>query len=517
VSVEAFVQALARVVALRWTRLAIAWFIVLAASAIASYYAWGNFRNDKRADGNGGHTAIDFAGQWLMGRMLVEGHGRELYVRSRQLDVLRAAYPVEDQEPDQKRDDAEQIQCNFMGKDLPEGQSEVDRSQPRPLAGIGGPLYPPINAFYYSPLALLRPRLAYRVNQGLNLALAFLCGLAARQLSRGRFWWPLATTFVFIFPGYAGSIDLGQNATLTLSLLLWGWLFAARGRPVAGGIVWGFLAFKPVWAVAFFLVPLLTRRWRMAAAMVLTGLLLTLATIPFVGIDAWFDWLQVGKEAAKTYETDQNWIFLSRDLLSVPRRWLVNFDTEDAEQMVPRPLLTAGLSWAAWGVVAGGTLVMAWVRRQQARNITEREPAAFLLLGAWMLCYHFMYYDSLLAALPVFLLLTEPRRFLIPRLLGLIQLNGKTLPSELAAYYEAESPKGLPGSSPVAIGPNRIWVLNSFELTLIALMIASQYAFPHLGWGASYGPPWDTLCLFILWLWCGGCWLIGQRSEPSGA
>ena len=29
---------------------------------------------------------------------------------------------------------------------------------------------------------------------------------------------------------------------------------------------------------------------------------------------------------------------------------------------------------------------------------------AFVLLGAWLSCYHFMYYDVLLAALPIFLL-----------------------------------------------------------------------------------------------------------------
>ena len=28
----------------------------------------------------------------------------------------------------------------------------------------------------------------------------------------------------------------------------------------AGGLVWGLLAFKPVWALAFFFVPLLTAR-----------------------------------------------------------------------------------------------------------------------------------------------------------------------------------------------------------------------------------------------------------------
>src|SRR5207253_2803043 len=79
------------------------------------------------------------------------------------------------------------------------------------------------------------------------------------------------------------------------------WGLAVRGRNVAGGMVWGLLAFKPVWAAAFFLVPLLTRRWRFALAMLGTGAALGLATLPFVGLQTWFDWLAVGREATGLY------------------------------------------------------------------------------------------------------------------------------------------------------------------------------------------------------------------------
>ena len=56
-------------------------------------------RSDRRVDGNGGHTQIDFGGQWVMGRMVVKGHGRELYHRQRQWEVVREGYPVEDEPP----------------------------------------------------------------------------------------------------------------------------------------------------------------------------------------------------------------------------------------------------------------------------------------------------------------------------------------------------------------------------------------------------------------------------------
>src|SRR5205085_47637 len=143
-----------------------------------------------------------------------------------------------------------------------------------------------------------------------------------RCLAPGRIWWPVATALVRAFPGFSGSLLLGQNATHTLTILVWGWVLVTRGRPAWGGAVWGLLAFKPVWALAFFLVPLLSRRWRFCAAMAATGAGLALLTLPFVGVGSWKDWLAIGKEAADLYDVERNWIFLSRVLLTEPRRYL---------------------------------------------------------------------------------------------------------------------------------------------------------------------------------------------------
>ena len=63
-------------------------------------------------------------------------------------------------------------------------------------------------------------------------------------------------------------MELGQNAQFTLLILVWGWCLAAKGHELRAGAVWGLLAFKPVWAVAFLLVPIVLRRWRMLFGMV---------------------------------------------------------------------------------------------------------------------------------------------------------------------------------------------------------------------------------------------------------
>src|SRR5262249_572422 len=76
-----------------------------------------------RADGNRGHTLIEFGGQWVMGGMVVGGDGRELYSRPVQWAELVAGYPREDESPTQEWPDARWL-FEWMA-DLP--------GQPRPF------------------------------------------------------------------------------------------------------------------------------------------------------------------------------------------------------------------------------------------------------------------------------------------------------------------------------------------------------------------------------------------------
>jgi arabinofuranan 3-O-arabinosyltransferase len=512
--------------------------VVLTAAGLALYSAWHSFDNQlestNRNDGNGGHATIDFGGQWLMGRMLVAGHGRELYNRSFQRLVLTPAYPVEDQDPKQERSDAEGLMSWVMGTDnaeaprvfggmltpltagggleavtlLAAGQQEWTDAKLAPACErrVGGPLYPPINAFIFAPLGTLPPRVGYRVNQVFGVMLAFVAGLALALLARGRVWWPVATTAIILYPGYLGSLNLGQNAALTLSILCWGWVLLDRGRSGWAGVVWGLLAFKPVWALAFFLVPLLTGRWRMCLTMLLSGALLAAATLPFVGLHSWFDWLHVGRDAASLYNTDKNWISLSRDLLGIPRRWLLDFETPSDKRD----------RWQAWaigvaslGIVFTFTAVTSVLCRRRVRETTGAGPA-FLLIGAWMCCYHFMYYDVLLTALPVMLLFTAPTRWLVPRFLAVVPLSPRKLGYDVVDYYAPLLPGNYPPTVPLlSIGYHNVCVLNRLVPHLVVVLVLTQFLFFKLGLGGFYGPPWDTFVLIGMWLWLGGIVLAG--------
>src|SRR5262249_37028242 len=88
----------------RWLYYTLAWAAALIGAMLCLWEAWCSFDDGHRADGNSGHTTIDFGGQYLMGRMLPEGHGQSLYDRRVQREVLRGIYPRqdEDQEPAQR-------------------------------------------------------------------------------------------------------------------------------------------------------------------------------------------------------------------------------------------------------------------------------------------------------------------------------------------------------------------------------------------------------------------------------
>jgi len=509
-----FGKLLMRLVLHSRTYYVLSWIAVLGIAAAILYNAWIHFDNypnstkpgSQRRDGNDGHCMIDFGGQWLMGRMLYEGHGQRLYLRSQQREVAEAAFPEQDQAPDAEKSDAENLMDWLMGKDAPKGEEEPEHWQLELAPGIGGQLYPPINAFINYPLALFTPHVGYRINQVLNLLFAFAAGLAASRLARGRVWWPIAAGFFLLFPGFSGTINLGQNAALTLAILVWGWLLISRGYSGAGGVVWAFLAFKPVWAASFLFVLLLTRRWKTALSMGATAATIILATVPFVGWHSWMAWFNVARDAVRVYDMDENWIFLSRDLLSIPRRWLLNFE-EDAER-IPHPLLTAMIGW--WSVVAvlEITVRMTCLRKNQAVRATDGAPAAFLLLSAWLLCFHFMYYDMLLASLPVFLLFTEPRRYLIPRFVVLFFVNRRHLGRDLVDFYRPGLATQAPPPVPAIPATHRhIWVLNSLEMTLVLILMLIPSALHLFSIGNPYGTPWETFVLLALWLWCAWKWL----------
>jgi arabinofuranan 3-O-arabinosyltransferase len=515
--------ALSQIIVSRRTWYVLSWLAALALTAWQGHLAWHMYDSQRtghpakdRRDANYGHTHIDFGGQWLIAHLFVTGHGDELYSRQAQVVALEAGYPEADEAPAATKHDAANLMHWLM---------ELEPAGPDEPA-IAGPLYPPTHALLFAPLGKLPPPVSYRIAQMILLAMGWIAGLAVTGISRGRVWWPAATMFIMVFPGFGPALHLAQNSAFSLAILLVGWWFVSRGWDGRGGAVWGLLAYKPVWAAAFLLVPLVTRRWRMLFAMAAVGLALVLATLPFVGVASWRHWFQIGRIGAETYRVDENWIFLSRDLLGIPRRWLLRF----GEPEETRDRLAATIAgWVLWSAVWAGTVVVGLRRHRSIRGV-DGYGAAFVALGAWATCFHFIYYDSLLAAFPAVLLLTDPQRFLRPTLLTI-----SPVPRELAAAYSARPVEGVPQPAVVAASPMNSAILNSFVLTAVALLIFIEQGFSNLDVHASVsvgmlpsngvvpnpltfstsqgGSPWDTFVLLALWAYCGARVLLGQTEK----
>lgn len=522
-------------------RLVLAWVACVAVAGWRLNHAWTEFDADPdtpadevRGDGNHGHTLIDFGGQWMMGRMVVTGQGRQLYHRAGHWPVVREGFPRAAEAPktqrlafpdslrpsglkgDLWRHDAEGLMQSTMGTDSPrwtelgtavalpfaaagpldgaalqlvaEGHATpelvADLQKPR----LGGALYPPVQAVLYSPLGLLSPQRAYRVTQLLSINCAFLCGGFVWVITRGRVWAPVATAAILLFPGCRAGLDLGQNHLFTLAIVLGGWSLAARNRDFAGGSVWGLLAFKPVWGLAFAVVPLVLGRWRFLLGLTVSGVALVLLTLPLVGVQSWLDWLAVGREASALYAVNEKWIHLSRDLSGVVRRPLLDFALAEEQRGSP---LADQLSWALWAAVMLTTLAVHRLRRQAP------EATGFLFLGAILCCYRFMYYDVVLAVAAVFALLANrplrSMRFVVVM---------------LALLYLCEN----------------WWIRLDVRATVGLAYLERPPApgsttprFPVLTYASDYEHATDTLLMLVLWAGLAVGLLRQPRSASSAA
>ncbi len=487
----------------------------------------------RRVDGNKGHTHIDFGGQWVFARTLMTGNGKQLYHRSVHWKITNEGMPRERQSPlvqqygwpgmipptpFETRDcttDANYLLGNMMGADREQThvapiresvglgllgmasqnpfmatalQSEAERRLTPEIVEefakpvIGGPLYPPTHPFFYATIGLMEnPQEAYFAFQRASIVGCFVCGWLVQLLSRGRIWLPVATAVIFLAPGCQPGIDLGQNHVFTLMILLGGWTLASRGYNFAGGAVWGLLAFKPVWGLAFILAPLLLRRWKFVLGTAIGGLAFVAFTIPFVGVQSWLDWLAVGKEASALYNVDMNWIQLSRDVSGLTKRLMVDFDIprHKIDPTLPNIVSNAALAFVAVttigvfiaqndrkklyvplvgiaAVLFGLFAALADPQKQFLSNFGIWEvlfslstfafltnvilhffntakrsllssSAGFLLLGTYLCGYRFMYYDGLLAMLGFAVLLVDPRQTLIGQHSRWTSANGTRL------------------------------------------------------------------------------------------
>lgn len=387
-----------------------------------------------------GHETCDFAGQWMHGRMFFRERCQDLYLVEPGKQLLAEGY---------------------SGKALDEEINDLLKKGPHHGLfdkGIAGPLYPPTACLPFSILALFTPSTAHALAVVSYILMCFGCGWLISRITEGRLQWGEACLLTLFFPNNFMGLMLGQNQVLSLTVLVIGWYFHHRRWPWLAGLIWGLFAYKPVFAVALVLVPISLRSWKMLVGMATSGIFCVLVTLPFTGIEPWRRWLMVGQHAEKIYQTDRNWIWMSRDLVGLPRRkmWDVESFTKVMRHNIgvwqpgyvwtttaadgqsyfyPRAWLflcdpfdwnihqlvyvTTGNNneqesyWEATLIgylllcgVAAITVLLSWKRGitgQPANGI----DSVFVLTGSLLCVFHFMHYDLLSFALPVLLALSN--------------------------------------------------------------------------------------------------------------
>jgi alpha-1,2-mannosyltransferase len=148
--------------------------------------------------------------------------------------------------------------------------------------------YPPFFLFVAAALAWMPYGIALAVWQVATLALYVLMmrAIVARSpaiAGSGDHLWLLLT---LAFPAVLINIGHGQNGFLTAALL-GGALVTLERRPIAAGILFGLLVYKPQYGLMIPLVLIASGRWKCFAAAAITVALLTLATTLVFGMEAW--------------------------------------------------------------------------------------------------------------------------------------------------------------------------------------------------------------------------------------
>lgn len=377
--------------------------------------------------------SADAGFQWMMGHAFVQGETAQLYTVSAGERWLQEGY---------------------AGNDLEQMTQKLFRKGKEKKAvrdNIDGPLYPPTACFVFSWQGCFAPRTAHTLAVLLQLLFTVLTACLIPGITGSRIRAGEAALFLCLFPHHFPGMMLGQYHPFSLLLFTAGWWCLTRQCPWLAGVVWGLFIYKPVVLLALLLVPLSLLNWRLLAGMIISSLVLILATLPFTqGIEPWKRWLTVGQRASAIYELDRRWIWMSRDLSGLPRRAMwrpaelatqvkycvdadvtspdftaVNLETT-ATGRVQSPRWVSFVGWGLLGFVGLTTLWVMW--RQEEEIPLDGVAVAFLLLGVCFSIFHFMHYDLILMALPMLLLVSQwkqlapPMKWMLGMVLGVLLL-----------------------------------------------------------------------------------------------
>lgn len=178
---------------------------------------------------------------------------------------------------------------------------------------------------------------------------------------------------------------LGQNAFLSAALICGGAMMLKR-RPLAAGVLFGLLSYKPQLALLVPIALLAARSWKTLASAAATSVLLIAVSAALFGVDAWRSWIEMAGGAS--------------DLSALATAGRLSGASVFACAILfgaAPPIATALQALAA--VIAAGAVYISW--RSQ---IPETLKLAVLLAATVFGAPHATGYDALLVAFAASLL-----------------------------------------------------------------------------------------------------------------
>jgi hypothetical protein len=246
-------------------------------------------------------------------------------------------------------------------------------------------LYPPVYLLLCAPLALLPYLPALIAFEVITLCL-FL--FVVRGILRERGWSWLVP--VLAFPGVFWTLGFGQNAFLSAALLGAATLLIDT-RPVAAGILFGLLCYKPEFGLLVPVALIAGRRWSAFSAATLSVAFLVGLSVVVFGWDTWLSFLQsFGESGAQTFGSGQVQLTGARGLLSDQLIGSMTFFT--AALLLGLPIALAYLIQAA--AMLAGVILVGW---SWWRNSSLPTRAAALAAGTLIATPYVLLYDIMLA------------------------------------------------------------------------------------------------------------------------
>jgi alpha-1,2-mannosyltransferase len=202
--------------------------------------------------------------------------------------------------------------------------------------------------------------------------------------------WRLVIAFLS-FPSALATVGIGQNSLLTAGLIGAGTYLIDR-QPVATGLLWGALIYKPHLAVMMPIALLAGRNWRAFAAMAVSAATIVALSFAWFGLCTWQAFLVEAQTAAGSFTTGRVGFAGLVSLFAAAR--LAGLDA-----------LTANAIQLAVAIGAAALVALVWWRDQSL-------PVRSLVLIAASLIAPpvILFYDLLPAAIAIAWLMIDARR-----------------------------------------------------------------------------------------------------------